>query len=89
VVFGKPNLILDLPGFSDEGGWVQQGVALNLRGFASFRHAVEAVLEDAEVRGRMESARKEYVQRHYYCLDGKATDRICDAVLSLATTAKR
>ncbi len=38
--------------------------------------------EDKETRERFHKAKEGYVWRHYYCLDGKATERICNLILS-------
>ena len=82
VVFGKPNLILTTPGSVDAGRWREQGVALYISDFASLKEAVETILEDKETRERFHKTRELYIRRHYYCLDGKATERICNLILS-------
>jgi hypothetical protein len=81
VVFGKPNLILDMPGSIITGGWVEQGVAMNISDFGGLKEAVETILGDRGIRERLQKAREDYIQRHYYRLDGKATERICDLIL--------
>jgi glycosyltransferase involved in cell wall biosynthesis len=89
VIFNKPNLILSLPGFSDLGGWVEQGVALNLNDFSSLKEAVETILFDDETRQRLQKQRDEYVKRRYFSLDGKSTERIYNLVLSLGGDASQ
>ena len=80
VIFGKPNLILSILGSHDIGSWVEQGVALNLNDFTCLKEAVETILGDEEVREKLRRARQAYIQRHYYKLDGKASERICTVV---------
>ena len=82
VIFDKPNLTLGIAGFRDVGGWEEQGVALNLKAFTSFREAVEKILGDGMIREQMQAAREAYVRRHYHQLDGRATERICDVIES-------
>ncbi len=82
VVFGKPNLIIDIPGSIDTGRWVEQGVAMNISEFADLKEAVETILGDKKIKEKLKRAREDYIQRHYYRLDGKATERICNLILS-------
>lgn len=79
VAFGKPNLILDVPGVVDFGKWVEQGVADRLSSFGSFKEAVETILYDESKVSVMERNRESYVSRSFYKLDGNSTRRVCDA----------
>lgn len=82
VVFGKPNLIITTPGSVDAGRWREQGVALYISDFVNFREAVETVLGDKETADGFHKAREGYVQRHYYRMDGRASERICNLIVS-------
>lgn len=78
VVFGKPNLVIDTVGLPAWGNWAEQGVARNLSSFGSPKEALEKMLFDPGMKQEYLKAREAFIKKHYFRLDGKATERICD-----------
>lgn len=82
LVLDRPVLILNMPTNLRE--MVDQGVALGVRAGEDPASALRDLLFDAEIRGRLEAARRIYLSDAAHGVDGQATKRILALVHEVA-----
>jgi UDP-N-acetylglucosamine 2-epimerase len=74
LVLDRPVLVLNMPTNLRE--MVEQGVALGVGVGEDPGSALRDLLFDAEIRGRLEAARRLYLSDVAHGVDGRATERI-------------
>lgn len=79
VVWGRPNLIIGARALGDFNLCLDAGVARDLDSFSSLDEAVASVLAESRT-GDFELRRRDYVEDHFFRLDGDAGKRIAEVV---------
>lgn len=77
VVLNKPVIILNLSGEPDPVDYVEDGVAIGVYDESNLRTTMVELLMDDSV---LVNKRNDYIKKHLYKIDGKATERIVKLV---------
>lgn len=85
VILNKPVIVLNLGGDPDRVNYVSEGVALGVYDPADLSFAVEKILDDNSI---LHENREDYIKKYLYKVDGKATERVVDLILSLLDESK-
>ncbi|MBA7480151.1 hypothetical protein ES707_15598 [subsurface metagenome] len=85
VILNKPVIILNLSGEPDRVNYVHEGVALGVYDPANLSSAIEKLLDDSSI---LHEKREEYIKKHLYKIDGKATERVVNLIKSLLEESK-
>jgi hypothetical protein len=87
LVLDRPVLVLNMP--TNLRDMVDQGVALGVGVGEDPTAALRDLLFDAEIRGRLEAARRLYLSDVAHGVDGRATERILALVHEIAGRKER
>ncbi|MFX0204499.1 MAG: CDP-glycerol glycerophosphotransferase family protein [Candidatus Hodarchaeota archaeon] len=80
IALNKPLLILDLSGKESPIEFVQEGVAIPAYDEENLKEAIKQLLSDDSA---LAAKRTKYIESRLHRIDGKATDRIVDSIISL------
>jgi hypothetical protein len=84
LILNKPVVVVNLSKQTEPLPWVKEEAALGAYEAESIESAVEKALNDEKVRKKLHDKRTDFVYKHLYKIDGKATDRVIDLIQKLA-----
>lgn len=85
ALLGVPAMTVNLSGGPDQYPFAEEGVAVGVSRYDDLLPALDALLHDAETRGRVLEAQQPFLDRHLGLRDGNATERIVERITALAT----
>ncbi|MDO8055933.1 MAG: UDP-N-acetylglucosamine 2-epimerase [Candidatus Hermodarchaeota archaeon] len=84
LILNKPVVVVNLSKQTEPLPWVEEGAALGVYEAKSIQRTVENALYDEKVRKKLDAKRTDFVHKHLYKIDGKATERVIDLIQKLA-----
>lgn len=85
VILNKPVIVLNLSGDPDQVNFVSEGVALGVYDQVDLFSATKKILDDNSI---LHEKREEYIKKYLYKIDGKATERVVNLIISLLDESK-
>lgn len=79
VALNKPVIILNLSDQDDSVEYVVEGVATGVYDAGLLKESIERLLRDDS---ELAANREKYIQKYLYKVDGKATQRVLEIILS-------
>ena len=81
AILDKPMICVNLTG--EKSVYVSNGVALEVKDLKELTTVIEKVLNDVNVIKKLSKCRKKFVHDYAYLKDGKASERIADAIVKM------
>ena len=79
----KPVIMVDLYNFRGGEDYIRSGICLYVTHSGDLNRAIEKALYDQSTRSEMSSSREAFITRYFYKLDGRAAERVVDALEAL------
>jgi len=86
ALLDKPVIMADFQDFRGGEDYLDSGICLYATDSQHLLRAIEKGLYDESVRSQMRSAREAFVARYFFKLDGRAAERVVDALEALVQT---
>jgi len=80
AILNKPIITLNSPDYID---YANNGIAIETKNSKEVASAINKILNDKEIKEKLDNNRKKYIFNHCYKIDGKAGDRIKRIVESM------
>jgi len=78
AILDKPIVVVNVTGQPDTVSFVEEGIAIGVNRESDLKETILKILNDRELRGRLEKNRAAFIRRHVYAVDGRAASRIAD-----------
>jgi hypothetical protein len=84
IIFNKPVVVVNLSQQTEPLPWVKEGAALGVYEADKIKSAVETILFEENIKAQLRRKSADFVSKHLYKIDGKATDRLISLIKRLA-----
>lgn len=89
MMLNKPVVTINFTGLKDPLPFADDGAAIGVYEERTLKSAIEAALYDEILKKKLRRKQKEFVFRHSYSKDGRATIRVVDLIEKMTSTAVR
>ncbi|MEN6552516.1 MAG: CDP-glycerol glycerophosphotransferase family protein [Methanobacterium sp.] len=81
AILEKPMVCVNL--YNQKIVYIESGVALEVKNLKDLKSKINDILYNDKIRDKLADNRKKFVYNYAYIQDGKASERICDAIIKM------